>query len=263
MTEAQTLATGWLPFFYSADRSIRWKHIEREHSLWLDPSTLLLGRIDAEGETDDGDPFFADWKTISGKAKSRMASVKAEYRFDPQMLTYGVLTNAHELGERFLVRWAMKSTPALYFWEWYTYSAAEIAWWREMLLDIAQKIRFDRLHLKPFVTNLTRCLKYGVNYPCEFLHSCCSKQQWDAKEEGMLPRVSHLQTERDILERRLDGDGSDLVILDATRVETWLECNERYRRQYVEGVVAPPGPALATGIEFHELLHAYYKGLVK
>jgi len=268
---AQTLAAGWIGHFYSADRSIKWKKVETEHSLWLDDNTLLLGRIDAEGKTEDGEAFYADWKTISAKNKNKMGSVKAEYKLDPQMLTYGLLTQQSK-GNRFMVRWAMKPdkylpTP-LYFYEWYSYNDAEVAWWRNMVLNISAKIRFDRIHLRPFITNLTNCLRYGANYACPHLAEGCSKQNWDVALAGLIPRVSHLEIERKLMARDPGSehypDPDDLVVLDATRIDTWLGCNERFRREYIgnpHGYVAPPGEALAVGIEFHDLLHSYYNEL--
>jgi hypothetical protein len=264
LSQAQILASGWIAHFYSADRSIRWGRIEHEHTIWLDDKTLLIGRIDADGVTEDGDFFFADWKTISAKKKNRMAEVKAEYRLDPQMLTYGLLTQANG-GSRFMVRWAMKTdkylTTPLFFYEWYSYTPEEIAWWRNMVLNIAAKIRSDAASLKPFITNLTNCLRYGQSYACPFLAPACSKQQWDGRSETMQARESHLAAERDLIASRLVAPFTDVVVLDATRIETWLGCNERYRREYIEGVVESPGQALSDGIEFHKLLHTYYTNL--
>lgn len=284
MTLAQTLATGWIKHFYAADQSIKWGRIEHEHSLWLDDKTLLVGRIDADGETEDGDFFFADWKTISGNKKNQMASVKAEYRLDPQMLTYGLLTSGpteESCAGRFMVRWAMKPvtyatkspTGPLYFYEWYSYTAEEIAWWRNMVRNIAAKIRADKLTLRPFITNLSNCLRYGANYACPFLAPACSKRIWDGVTPEMTKRTSHLDLERGLQARNsplLTMDGTkflngtpieDVVILDATRIDTWLGCNERYRREYLTNDRPPSGEALSDGIEFHDLMHTYYNGM--
>jgi hypothetical protein len=271
LSQAQQLAMGWIPHFASADRAIRWGNIEKEHFLWLDEHTLLVGRIDADGWTEDGDFFFADWKSLG--PRRRIGEVKAEYRLDPQMLTYGVLTNIckecgmvseHKMGcgtrskgGRFMVRWAQKKDPPCYHHEWYSYSEGEIAWWRSMLLNISAKIRADAKSLKPFVTNLTNCLRYGQAYACPFLEPACSKQQWDAVSSDMTLRESHLEIERDWM----NSEETLPLILDATRIDIWLGCNERYRREYIDNVKPAPGEALNVGIELHTILHAYYNKL--
>jgi len=263
------LSTDWVKHFYSSDRAIQWGEIEQEKSLWLDEQTLLLGKIDAQGLTEDGDHFFADWKTISGYNKNKMDAVKAEYRLDPQMLTYGVLCASEKPdAARFMVRWAMKNVPPLFFYEWYRYSAGEIAWWRDELKEIGRCIREDRINRLHFTPNLQNCTKWGAKNICPFYEQGCSKQNWSVRPEGMIDRVSHLQLEREYLaDRHVKKDehflGIDIVILDATRVDTWLTCNEQYRKKYLVNLVEPvaPGSALETGIQFHELMATYYSSL--
>jgi hypothetical protein len=270
------LSTEWVKHFYSFDRAIQWGEIEQEKSLWLDDQTLLVGKIDAQGLTEDGDHFFADWKTISNYYKNRMDAEKSEYRLDPQMLTYGVLCAADESGfrglsrqSRFMVRWAMKNSPPLFFYEWYRYSPTEIAWWRAELLLIADQIRhdkevkLDRYVEGHFTPNLTNCFKYGPKNVCPFYEPACSKQNWSGRDANMIPRVSHLEIEREYQSKDLAVIRGDVVILDATRVDTWLTCNEKYRRQYVENVVMPveAGSALDIGLQFHEQMASYYTRL--
>jgi hypothetical protein len=157
----------------------------------------------------------------------------------------------------------------LYFHEWYTYTDSEVAWWRNMIINISAKIRADKAGALPFVTNLTNCLRYGQAYACPFLEPACSKQQWNGKSADMKARESHLDMERSIIRTRSVArwaapSWDDMLILDATRIDTWLGCNERYRREYLDGgtgVKPVAGEALAIGLEFHEILGKYYEGL--
>lgn len=249
------LVAGWIPHFLSADREIRWLELETEHKLYLNKDTLLLGKLDAFGIANE-EYFFADWKSIGPYRK--MEEVKATYCLDPQMLTYGVLLK--RIASRFLVRWARKTSPPSYDFEWYRYNEKELDHWQDQLLRIASHIRaFRRLGFdsKHWITNFQACYKYGTMYPCPF-YSGCAVQDFSLITPELSPRVSHLK-----LEREHDDDNPNLVILDATRVKTWLDCQERYRRTYEPGGhVEAPGESLATGLQFHDLLHRYYERLL-
>jgi hypothetical protein len=265
MTQAEQLAAGWISHFYAADRSIKWGNIEKEHFLWLDEKTLLVGRIDADGYTEDGDFFFADWKTLSPFMVRRIGEVKAEYRLTPQMLTYSIFTQADKC-RQFMVRWACKTNPSTYFFEWYNYREEETAWWLNMVKNIAAHIHHDLSKgINPWMTNLTAChSKYGPKFNCPFLGSSCSKQAWDAYPHGSTERGSHLDIERSFQEKAKFGEKMPLV-LDATRITTWLQCNERYRREYHSGITGirpePVGDYLEVGTDLHDILNLYYNNL--
>lgn len=249
------LVAGWIPHFASADRELKWLHLETEHSLWLDEDTLLLGKLDAEGLDTANNHFFADWKSIGPYRK--MEEVKATYCLDPQMLTYGVLLK--HMAARFLVRWARKTSPPSYDFEWYRYNAVELAHWEDQLRRIAADIRLARKGKQPWITNYMNCYKYGTMYPCPF-YSGCAVQDFNLITPELSPRVSHLKLERDLMEMVIRPE---VVILDATRTKEWLGCQERYRRTYEEGGhTEAPGESLATGLAFHDLLHRYYTTLL-
>lgn len=255
---AERLAATYVADFASADRDIHWIATEREKSLWLSPNTVLLGRVDAEGLTSDGDPFFGEWKTLGSYRGRYIDDEKIKWRTDPQALTYGVLNGDLR---RFTVRWAIKpdehaktgrfTTPRTDF-EWYTYTATEVAHWRTQLLDIADEIRNKwRLQDAPWRTNFANCYRYGIKYACPFV-GLCPAQKW-AEIIGDA-RIPHLESEQKILAERLDKAPSDLIILDATRVGEYLECPENYRRRYEGQGYQEESEALTVGKDFHSLI---------
>lgn len=260
MTDVKALVNGWKNHFYSADRAIKWLEAEREVSIDLDSQTKLMGRIDALGET-EGEKFFGEWKTASTREKKTWKQV---WRMNPQSLTYGVLARSlYPDCERFTVRKAFKEIGApTYDHAWFRYSQKELDDWTLELVSIADEIRTYRLlaevdyrGLKSWPVNYTACFQYGLNYACPFFEPACSKGDYLAKPDNSLVRISHLDSERRLNEVKQD-DG--MVVLDATRVKTWLSCRERFRREYEENIAMPPGEALQTGIEFHEELGTYY-----
>jgi hypothetical protein len=288
------LVSGWAQHFYSADRDIKWLRSEVEASVYLTPNTLLIGRIDAFGRDANGQLFFGEWKTSSPRDKNTW---KQTWRLNPQSLTYGVLAETVYPGcNRFMVRKAFKTSPPSYDHAWYTYSADELAMWRAELIRIADEVRFYQGWTQPdhWPLNLSACHQFGTAYVCPFFEPACSQLNWQGKPANALTRVSHLDLERSLMDPLLPldirgveetealaalrtfggGVSSDkegplahpdgLVILDATRVKTWLSCRERFRREYVENVAVPlvEGSALDTGINFHELLAQYYAGMV-
>jgi hypothetical protein len=280
------LVNGWAQHFYSADRDIQWLRSEVEAHTWLTPSTLLIGRIDAFGKDANGQLFFGEWKTSTPRDKNTW---KQTWRLNPQSLTYGVLAETVYPGcNRFMVRKAFKTPVPSYDHAWYSYSPAELTMWREELIRIAYEIRaYQRKPFPHWPLNLSACHQFGTAYVCPFFEPACSQLNWAAKPADALVRVSHLDLERSLMDPLLpldipganpaslnggvssDKEGlparpHDLVVLDATRVKTWLSCRERFRREYVENVAVPlvEGSALDTGINFHELLAQYYKGMV-
>lgn len=267
---AQDLVNGWIPHFQSADAEITWFDIEREHMVWLDDLTLLLGRIDATGLNSERAPFFADWKSASSSKARRMDQVKAEWRFNPQALTYGVLCDIAYPGMRtFTVRWAIKpskfATRPTYNFEWYTYSTAELSWWRTQVLDIASTIRRRRsIASTNWATNTTNCMRYGLAYICPFWANGCSKLNFAHIPDGMAARTPHLEIERRL--RAGDGilgapDDADIVVLDATRVGEWFECEEKYRRLWEGDGLRESNEALEIASDMHSALAAHYETL--
>lgn len=279
---AERLSATYVADFSSADRDIKWLATEQEKSLWLSPSTVLLGRVDAEGLTSDGDPFFGEWKTLGSYRGRYIDDEKLKWRTDPQALTYGVLMGSST--RRFTVRWAIKpddraktglfSQPRTAF-EWYTYTATEVAHWQGQLLSIADEIRAWQRRDAPWRTNFANCYRYGVKYACPFV-SLCPAQKW-AERIGE-PRTPHLEIERRIIEQRrypsavplkiegqieLDKLPSDLVILDATRVGEYLECPENYRHRYEGDGYQETSEALEVGKDFHSLVSSHIHRLME
>jgi len=293
---ADQLVEGWIPYFWKADQSIRWIAAEREHSLWLCPlecpechgmgfvgppgskaepcpksRTLLVGRIDAVGQTEDGELFFGEWKSAKPPWKTRINEWKLKWLMSPQALTYGVFADAAHPGlRRFTVRIAYKSSPPTYDYDWFWLKEEEIAWWRTELLRIADEIRQRRregVHGTPWSPNMPEaCFKYGPEYVCPRFHPACSQLKWGAEIPNSAPRIPHLEVERDFLSANSGSFGQpmrkDIVILDATRVEKWMGCRERYRGEYELGAREPEGDALDVGSQMHALLETYYAGRI-
>lgn len=271
------LVQRWIEHFWSADHEIEWKGTEEELSLELAPDVLLVGRTDARGVNAEGENFFGEWKTANPRGAKHWKQV---WRLNPQSLTYGVLYES--LGIRsFCVRKAFKSNPPIFDHAWFTYTPEELAMWRGQLVTLAHEIRVYRRKgnfspeeerlLRPIVTewphnapwplNPNACFQYGPAYVCPFFETGCSKLNFET--DPLAPkREPHLEIERQL---RLNGgrDAEDLVVLDATRVSTWLGCRERYRREYEENVATEKGEALELGIQFHGALGSYYRGLIK
>lgn len=266
MTNVDDLVKGWANHFFSADKSITWLHSEKEVELKLDGHTILMGRLDALGEAPGGELFFGEWKTANPREKKTWKQV---WRMNPQSLTYGVLARSlYPNCERFTVRKAFKELNGLptYDHAWFRYSQTELDNWTLELINIAEEIRTYRLldevnfrGLKSWPVNYQHCYQFGTNYACPWFEPACSKGDPTGKPDNSLVRISHLDAERRLNEA---GKEPHLVVLDATRVKTWLACRERYRREYEENDAVPPGEALQVGIEFHEQLAKYYGALV-
>jgi hypothetical protein len=277
------LVNDWIGHFWAADRSLKWIAAEVEHSVWLTPNILLVGRMDTLGENENG-LFFGEWKTANPRERN---SWKQVWRMNPQSLTYGVLANdwfvinQGRTCSQFTVRKAFKSTPPTFDHAWFSYNDAELEHWRGELINIAAEIRgYQGMDAgRSWPTNWEHCFKYGPNYACPHFEQGCSKMVW-AIDPATPRRVSHLEIERRLNEtEKYDyGDGpqstctvwkapersiAGLVILDATRVKTWLGCRERFRREYVENVATPVGEALEIGIAFHDAVGRHYTELVQ
>jgi hypothetical protein len=268
---AESLVEGYLQYFAAADASITWIAAEQEHSLWLDDQTLLVGRIDAVGATEEGEQFFLELKTEKLPWKTRIDEWRVTWKMSPQSLTYGVLAEAaYPNLRRFTVRKAYKSSPPQYAYEWYRFQPAEVTWWKGELIRIAGEIRSRRAEgVKgvPWSPKFGACFKYGAQYVCPRFHPACSQLKWDAEIANAVPRVPHLEVERNFLAENVGSFGQPMrkgvVVLDATRVDKWLDCSERYRGEYELGQREPEGEALAIGSDFHNLLRLYHAGLIK
>lgn len=266
---AEELVSGWIPHFADADAAITWLDVEREHELWLDADTLLVGRIDALGLVEEykwefaktnvwsptvaAGTFFAEWKSQSPPPKYKAQEWKQTWRMNPQSLTYGVLVDSIYPGtRRFTVRKGFKSSPPTFDFEWFAYSDAEVEWWRGELLDIAAEIRWRRKKsVVPWAPNFDACFKYGPRYVCPFFGPACSQLNWTGRPVEAVAREPHLEVERTFLAANTGSFGNkirkNVVVLDATRTETWINCRERYRRQYEEGTVRWPGRRSKSG----------------
>lgn len=256
MSLATELADAFIRDFYAADREITWTKAEEERSMWLDSNTLLVGKIDSIGVNGAGEPFFGEWKTLS-KAKARqMPFVKHTWKMTPQALTYAVLVPEVK---KFTVRWAIKTSPITTDFEWYDIAEPDIEHWLRQLRMVGAKIRTMRGMGSPWQTNYKSCYAWGPNYPCPFQETCWS-HQYDAIPYGMQPRTeSHLKIENDLK----SSLKPDTIILDATRVGTWFECEEKYRKLYEGEGIREESEALTIGKEFHEQIDNHIKGLIQ
>lgn len=258
--EAERLAKAWISHFWASNHQIQWQEIETEKLLWLSPNTVLVGKEDAIGKTEDGPVFFADWKTAS-KSKARfMESEKMRWRMTPQALTYGVLNAS--VTTHFTIRWALKTEPASCDFEWYSYTTDELDWWRVQLVHIAEDIREQRrkqyVTYNHWETNLTNCARYGEKYKCPFRDEGCYARNFSFIPDSMTPRTqSHLTIENEL---RASGKVSnDVVVLDASRVGDWLHCHEFYRRLWEGEGLSEENEALEIGDEFHRIIAAHLK----
>src|SRR5579872_2031585 len=268
---AERLARGWIAHFASADREVTWVDIEREHLIYLDENTALLGKVDATGITPDGEPFFADWKSASerkfGRRGERADEVKIQWRMNPQALTYGLFCRKvyGPSMRSFTVRWAVKpgkedGNPSYHF-EWYSYTDEELGWWEYELKRIAHDIR-QRRHESDmglaanWPVNTLSCLRYGAKYACPF-YSGCSQRQFDYTPDALSIRKPHISLEQAVVDAGIPG----LVILGASKVGVWFECQEKFRRLYEGAGLNEESEALAIGSDMHALLEAHYKSL--
>ena len=252
----------WKRDFFSADHSIKWVAAEELHTLWLDARTAIVGTIDAQGETEDGRRFFADWKTLNKRKAANMQQVKAEWRMDPQALTYGLLLG--DAIREFTVRWAIKGQPPTTDFEWYSYTAAELVWWKGELLNAADELRRLRNgKVLQWPTNLTNCTRYGWNYRCPLYDNGCPKLNFE-HDPGLPKRTHNVEIEEKLaLEHEMKGHPpGDLVVLSSSSLEKWLGCKEQYRRFYEGDGMEETSEALQLGTEFHLLMKEYYRSLI-
>jgi hypothetical protein len=251
----EQVVEGWIRHFRSADMAMSFVSAEREVSVPLSDGVVLAGRLDAEGAD-----YFCDWKSLNPRRRSGW---REAWRFHPQSLTYGLLRR--ELGHpgrRFTIRCAFKSDPPSYDHEWFEYSDKELDTWRSEVLRIAYQMG-ETESVPHWALNPLSCYRWGPNYPCPFVHSC-THAEWDVPVTGLVRRVPHLvieqQAQTALAERPECADTS--LILDATRITRYLECPERYRREYIRQEVEPPGEALLFGNSFHSYLNEYYRSLI-
>jgi hypothetical protein len=262
-----SLVSGWIEKYESADRQITWLEVEKEFSIYLDEHTLLVGKIDAIGRTKDGDTFFLEIKSQKAPPPYKKFEWKQTYRMNFQTLTYGVVVDLLYPGtRRFTVRKAFKSSPPAFDHEWFSYSTEEIEWWRSELLNIAEEIReWRKSGLTPWAPNFGHhCFKYGPKYVCPYFESACSKLNWNGIPPSHIPRVSHLKIEQGLIAGNLGTFNQKidkrLVILGASRVDTYRGCNERFRRDHEgEGALMEPmNENLQIGSDLHKLLEQWY-----
>jgi hypothetical protein len=245
---ATELAARFVERFFQADRALTWLSAETELSMELMPSVRLAGVVDAIG-----DDWFGEWKTMNPRGRDGW---REKWRFHPQTLTYGLLLRAtRPMIKRFTVRVAFKGNPPTFDYEWFSYSDKELDCWRGELIAIGQEIRYQQsLETVHWPLNHLSCYAYGPKYPCPFLHNC-AHQDW-GPVAGMIKRESHLKIET------LAAPDSNSLILNATRIITFLECPEKHRRMYIENMVPPKSEALVYGSEFHSLVGAYYTQMI-
>lgn len=254
-----SLVAGFKRHFAAADAGITWGGASKRLQVELAPGVHLVGELDAWGYDGDGGMFFGEWKTANPREKKTWKQV---WRMNPQSLSYGVLARMHWPSmKRFLVRKAFKEQTPSYDHAWFRYSDAELNHWQMQLLGIADDIR-SLTYIVPWQTNWNRCFKYGANYVCPFFEPACNKLDWLAQPAGATiggdPTWSATQQRAAILK-----DEPDAVVLSPTTVVDWLDCQEMYRRKYVELVTPVKGDALILGGQFHDALGEYYQSLVK
>ena len=288
---SEQLVEGYLKYFAKADSNITWLESELEIALWICPpscdacagkgymedgqecpfsKTVVMGKIDTVGQTADRELFFMDLKTSAPPPRNRINEWKQSWRMSPQALTYGLLIlQKYPDLRRFTVRRLYKSSPPTFDFEWFRFALPEIEWWRGELLRTADEIRRYRKEKREhWPPNFQRCFKYGLNYICPFFNPACSQLKWSAVPEGATPRThSHLKIEDDFHAANTGTFGQPIrkgvVILGASRMETW-ECRERFRRNYEEGGVnEPEAIARSIGTNTHALLDQFYRMKIK
>ena len=218
---SEQLVEGYLKYFAKADSNIEWLASELELALWLCPpsceachglgytedgqpcpfsKTVIMGKIDTVGLTQDRELFFMDLKTSAPPPRTRLNEWKQSWRMSPQALTYGLLIQQkYPSLRRFTVRRLYKSTPPTFDFEWFRFALPEIEWWKSELLRTGDEIRRLRKGSQPWPPNFQRCFKYGLNYICPFFNPACSQLKWTAIPEGATPRTeSHLKIENNL-----------------------------------------------------------------
>jgi hypothetical protein len=256
--QAEQLAAAWINDFWSANREIEWIAVEEERSLLLDPRTLLIGKVDARGRTPDGEPFFGEWKTKSGSYAKKMADVKATWRMAPQALTYAVLNAAD--ANRFTVRWALKTPVPQTDFEWYTYRPSELVHWHDQLRVIANGIRgFRQRGDMPWLTNFGNCQRYGMKYQCQHYAEGCGLLDF-TKPTGP-PRIPH--TKLETLHSNPPNPDANFVVLSSSRVGDYLECPEKYRRNWEGAGCHEDNENLIIGSDFHLLVGQHLQSLIR
>jgi hypothetical protein len=268
--EASRLAKAFITDFWGANHEIKWRAVETEASLWLSPNTVLVGKRDALGLSPDNSEFFADWKTASkskagyGKwAAAKKLQLKAQWRMEPQALTYGLLSS--EITRNFTVRWVFKTEPATTDFEWYTYNESELDWWRGELLDCAEEVRWRRAKNK-WPTNLKNCTRYGEDYRCPLRDEGCHQRNFDFVPQTWTKKTgSHIAIENEfkatgVLGGRenmaINANSPDMVVLDASRVADWLGCRFYYKRIWEDGF-ENSNEDLEIGKAFHSIIGSH------
>ncbi len=260
--ESWQLIEGFLKKFSPYDLAWTILHVEPEMFCWLDEFTLIVGRVDLIARNSTGDNFFGEWKTANPRRKGKWQS---DWIMSPQSLTYGFLTRYGKIYgagntiiptiNKFHVRAALKSKPPSYEYEWFSYTDDEIAYWLTQIKAIAGEIRSLRLNAPdgPWMPNFSYCNRYGDKYMCPFLANGCSKLNW-GNTKGLIEKTPHLQVIR-------DNPDPKLVILDATRIDTYLNCREKYRQVNERHLDIADSEALGLGTAFHAGIAEYFRQL--
>lgn len=254
MPTVDDVLTGWQRHFYAADRSLRWMGVEQEFAVPLHIQDMpveawLVTHMDAYGPD-----WFADWKTAKPESAKNKGAWKEKWRFHPQSLTYGLM--GRYLGwqtKRFTIRMVFKSDPPTFDHEWFSYSDAEIDAWEHRVIGIAEEVA----NLAAGRVNPGSCLRYGRDYACSFLPGC-SQADFTYAPPTLVQIADPMQRGR-ITEHVIPNDA---IILSATRIETYLECPEKFRRIYVEGWQEPPNASLQFGAQFHETIAQYNRQFI-
>lgn len=266
---SEKLAAGWIKYFAKADQLITWLAPEQEFSFPLDEHTIIIGRIDALGRRFDQKTFFGDWKTAKPPFYKHKDRWKLTWGLKVQSLTYAWAVERLLPGTRmFTVRMAYKGETPTFDYEWFSYTTEEIEWWAGEMSEIAEEIRWRRKKkTSPWAPHFNHCFKYGTDYVCPFYHHGCHVRNWNGQVPGTVPRVPHLQVERELVEKGTGTFGQSmdkkLVVLDASRMDLFGDCREQYRREYEHdgGWVAGDKEDLVVGEGMHDLLEAWYQRL--
>jgi hypothetical protein len=253
-----SLVAGWKRHFASADAQITWGGASERLEMELAPHVHLVGEMDAWGWT-GSDLFFGEWKTANPREKKTW---KQTWRMNPQSLSYGLLARKRWPGmRRFLVRKAFKEQVPTYDFCWFRYSDAELDHWQWQLGQMVADILCRLDGGETWGTNWNRCFKYGVNYVCPYFECACNKLDFTAKPAGATiggdPTWS-ATLQRAAIRQRDPG----ALVISPTMIADWMDCQELYRRNYVELVTVVKNESLILGGQFHGELGTYYQSLV-
>jgi hypothetical protein len=265
--EGYRLLEGYAKRYFKTDSNMTPLFIEPEVAYWMDADTLICGKVDLVGLDETGDTFFGEWKTAS--IRKERTDWRREWVLSTQALTYGLLLRYGKIQgveqeatiaplAKFHVRLMFKTTPLFKTtppktdFEWFTYKDEEIAWWHGQVKAIADEIRGLRQSgHAPWFPNFNECARYGDKYLCTYFQKCSTRQFTNTSGWLYGQYETHLDVERRLNEAPGHITNPNLVVLDATRMDTYLRCREKYRNTYEEHLAYPVGEALMSGSAFH------------